>query len=141
MHRVGGALLELEPRVDVLGVLADDDEVEVVAQVASALVSLDRPHERVQIEGLAQGDIDAAEAAADRCRDRTLERNLVLADRLQNMVGQGCAVLSDGSFARLVDVPLELDSRSLENPYCGFADLGADAVARDQRYCVLSQSV
>ena len=141
MHRVGGALLELEPRVDVLGVLADDDEVEVVAQVASALVSLDWPHQRVQVEGLAQSNIDAAEAASHRGRDRTFERDLVLADRLQNVVGQGCAVLGDGSFARLVDVPLELDSRSLENPYCGFADLGADAVARDQRYGVLSQSV
>src|SRR5713226_8911098 len=53
------------------------------------------------------------------------------------VVGKGRAELRNGGFACLVDVPLELDAGCLEHPHRGFADLGTDTVARDQRYCVL----
>src|SRR5260370_772207 len=45
--RVGRALLELDAGIDVLGVLAHDHEVEVIAQVAGAFIRLDRAHERI----------------------------------------------------------------------------------------------
>ena len=63
---VGRALLVLDPGVEVLGVLADDDQVDVVEARADARVRLARPHLRVQVELLAQADVDRAEAAADR---------------------------------------------------------------------------
>ena len=69
---VGRALLELDPGVDVLGRLADDHEVDVVVAGADARVGLARPHLRVEVEALAQPDVDRAEAVADRRRDRPL---------------------------------------------------------------------
>ena len=69
------ALLELDAGVEVLGVLADDDQVDVVEARAHASIGLARPHLRVEVERLAQADVDRAEAAADRRRDRALERD------------------------------------------------------------------
>ena len=75
--RVGGARLVLDAGVEVLGVLADDDEVDVVVAGAHALVGLAGPQARVEAELVAQRHVDRAEAGADRRRDRALERDLV----------------------------------------------------------------
>src|SRR5438093_12197142 len=140
MLRISAALLELEARVDVLGVLAHGDAIEVVAQVARSLVSLHRAHERVEVEGLPQRHVDAAKAAAYGRGDRSLQRHLVLADRFQHRLRERRTELSDRRLAGLLHVPLELDTRGLEDAHRGVADLGANAVARDERYGVLGQS-
>src|SRR5438270_10141057 len=134
-------MLKLDARIDVVGVLAHDDEVEVAAQVASTSVSLDRPDQGVEVEGLAERDVDAAEAAADGRRDRSLQRDLVLADRREHRVRERRAELGDRGLTCLLDVPLELDTGGFEDPNCRFADLRAHAVPRNQRYCVPTQSV
>ena len=54
----------LEARVEVLGVLADDDEVDVVVPALHPGQRLDRAHVRVEVEGLAQGHVDRGVAAA-----------------------------------------------------------------------------
>src|SRR5438128_11858065 len=141
MRGVGRALLELEPGVDVLGVLPDDDEVQVVAKVARALVRLHRPDERVEVERLPQGDVDAAKTAADRGRDRPLQRNFVLADRFEDVFGERCSEFRDRRLAGLLDVPFELNPGRLEDADGGVADLWTDAVPRDQRYGMPTQSV
>ena len=64
----------LDAGVEVLGVLADDDDVDVVEPGAHAGVGLARPHAGVEVELVAQRDVDRAEAGADRRRDRALER-------------------------------------------------------------------
>ena len=135
------AFLKLKSRVDVLGVLADDDEVEIVAQVAGAFVRPDRPHQRVKVESLAQGNVDAAKSTSDWSRDRALERDRVLADRLQDVIGQRGPELCNRGLARLLDVPIELDPGGLEHANRRLADLRTDAVPRDQRYGVPSQPV
>src|SRR4051794_41979452 len=62
--------LDLDAGIEVFGVLADDDQVDVVEAGAHTRVRLAGAHLRVQVEALAQGDVDRAEAAADRGRDR-----------------------------------------------------------------------
>src|SRR5439155_5296982 len=64
------ALLELDACVQILGVLPDYDQIDVVEARAHARVDLARAHLPVEIECLAQADVDRAEAAADRRRDR-----------------------------------------------------------------------
>ena len=66
------ALLVLDAGVEVFGVLADDDQVDVLEARAHAGIRLAGAHLRVEVEALAQGDVDGAEAAADRRRDRAL---------------------------------------------------------------------
>ena len=76
LGRLGLALLELDAGVEVLGVLADDDQVDVLVVAAHAGVALARPHAGVQVERLPQQHVDAAEARADRRGDRGLERRV-----------------------------------------------------------------
>ena len=54
--------LVLEPGVEVLGVLADDDQVDVLEAARDARQVLHRPQVRVEVERLAQPDVDAGEA-------------------------------------------------------------------------------
>ncbi len=71
------------PGVEILGVLADDDEIDALKAARHAVDVLDRPQVGVQIERLPQPDVDAGEPFADGRRDRALERDLVLADRVE----------------------------------------------------------
>src|SRR6185312_7819648 len=72
------SLLELDPGVEVLRVLTDDHEVDARVAGAHPRVALARTHLAVEIEGLAESDVDAAKAGADRRRDRPLEGDAVL---------------------------------------------------------------
>ena len=65
LRRVGGAGLVLDAGIQILGVLADDDEVDALVARAHPGVALARPHAGVEPELVAQGDVDGAKA---RCR-------------------------------------------------------------------------
>ena len=64
LERAVGAALELDPGVEVLGVLAHDHEVDRRVGVAGAHagIHLARPHLRVHVERLAKPDVHRAEA-------------------------------------------------------------------------------
>src|SRR6202171_5192852 len=123
MVRVRRALLELESRIDVLGVLSHDDEVEVVAQVARALVGLDRSDQGEEVDLLAERHVDASKPAADRRRYRTFESNLVLANRGEHMLGKRRSEFGDRCLAGLLDVPIELNTGGFEDSNGRIADL------------------
>ena len=133
LGRVGRALLELDPDVEILGVLAHDDEVDVLVARAHARVRLARPHLRVEVEPVAQRDVDGAEALADRRRDRALQRDAVAADRLERRLGQRvAAVLVHHVRAGGLDVPLEVDAGRLEHAARRLGELRAGAVSGDE---------
>ena len=122
----------LDARVQVLGVLADDHEVDVVVARLEALDRAGRAQVRVQAEHLAQRDVDAAEAGADRRRDRALERDLVAPDRLQDVLRERRPVLGHDALAGVLDLPLEGDARGVEDTAGRLRQLRTDAVAGDQ---------
>src|SRR5258708_7784424 len=134
MRRIARPLLELDAGVDVLGVLAHDHEVEVVAQVARALVSLDRAHERIQVELLAQGHVDASEPGTDWRRDRSFDRDFVLANGGKHRLRERGAEFLDGGLARLVHIPIELDAGGFEHAHGRVADFRPDPVTRNEGY-------
>src|SRR5258705_7531264 len=104
-----------DARVEILRVLADDDEVDVVV---AGLEALDRPRRSevcVQPERLAKGDVDAPEAAPNRGRDRALEGDLVPADRLEDVVRERRAVLGDDGLAGVHRLPFEVDTGGVED--------------------------
>jgi len=49
---------------------------------------LHRPHARVEVEHLAEGDVEAADPAPDRRGERALDGNEVLLDRLGRLLGE-----------------------------------------------------
>ena len=75
----------LDAGVDVLGVLAEDHHVDV-ARVRhrrhDAREVAHRPHAGVQVEVLAHRDVERADAAADRRRERALDRDDELLQRV-----------------------------------------------------------
>jgi hypothetical protein len=75
-----GYHLVLEPGIQVLRVLAHDHQVDPLVARRHRRDVPHRPQVREQIERLAQADVDAAEAAADRRRHRPLQRDLVAPD-------------------------------------------------------------
>ena len=131
-----GADHVLDPGVEVLGVLADDDEVDVLVARVEALDRARRAQVRVEAERLAERDVDAPEARPDRRRDRALERDLVAADRFEDVVRQRRAVLGDHRLAGLDDLPLELDPGRVEDASSRFRQLRPDAVARNEGHAV-----
>src|SRR6266566_7929385 len=91
LERFRLALLVFDPGVEVFRVLADDDQVDVVEPRADALIGLARAHLRVEVEGLPQADVDGAEAAADRRRDRALDRDPGAPDRFERRLRERIA--------------------------------------------------
>ena len=81
--------LVLDSGVQVLGVLADDDDVDVLVARAHARVRLAGAQACVQLELVAERDVDRAEARADRRRDRALEGDAVLATDSSVSSGSG----------------------------------------------------
>ena len=97
------ALRPLDAGVDVFGVLAEDDHVHQLGALdrrRRALEVADRPHAGIQVEDLAQRDVDAADAAADRRGQRALDGDLVGSHRLERVVREPLAELLFGLFAR-----------------------------------------
>ena len=133
-HARGGLRsgLVLDARVEVLGVLAHDDEIDVVVARADACVRLARPETRVELELVAERDVHRAEAGADRRRDRPLQRHAVRLHRGERLLGERCARLLHHVDARLADVPVEVDARRLEDASGRLGELRPGPVAGDE---------
>src|SRR4051794_5439036 len=122
-----------ESAVQVLGVLAHDDDVDVFEARDDVRHRLDRPQIRVEIERLAQPDIDRREAGADRRRDRTFERDLVAEDRFKHLGRQRIAEARYGLGADEVLFPFDVDAGAFDDRDDRGSDFGADAVTGQQR--------
>ena len=96
----------LDAGVQVLGVLADDDEVDVLVAGLETLDRARRAEVRVQAQRLAERDVDAPEALAYRRGDRPLQGDLVAADRLEDVLRERRPVLGHDRLARVDGPPI-----------------------------------
>ena len=134
LDALGGVLADhvLDAGVQVLGVLADDDQVDVVVAKVEALHRARRADVGVQVERLAERHVDAPEPATDRGRDRALERDVIAPDRLEDAVRERCPELLDRRLTRHDRLPLEADAGRIEHAGGRLRQLRPDAVAGDQ---------
>ncbi len=124
----------LDADVETLGVLPHDHEIDVV--VARVGLHRDRrPHVGVQVEVLAQRDVDGAEAGAHGRGQRALQGDPVALDRIQRFLRQRVPEGFSGVHAGDLALELQRCARGLENAHGGVHDLRADAVAGNQRNC------
>jgi hypothetical protein len=126
----------LDARVQVLGVLSDDDEVDVLVARLQTADAARRPQVRVEPKHLAERHVDAAEPLPHWRRDRTLEGDLVALDRVQDVLGQRRSVLGHDGLTRVDDLPVEGDARRVEDASGCLRQLRSDAVAGDQGHTV-----
>jgi hypothetical protein len=83
-----GTPFELDALVEVLGVLADHDQVDVRMADRDAGKGTGGPHRGEEVEALAERHVHAAEPRADRRRDRAFDGDAAIADRVEGLVGQ-----------------------------------------------------
>lgn len=121
----------LDARVLALGVLADQDGVDVVVGGLVAGDGAAGPQVGEEVEGAAQGQVERDVALADGRGERALEGDLVALDALNRRVRDGgLAVLED---RRDIDrLPRDGRLGRGEDVLDGLRDLGADTVALDQ---------
>ena len=110
----------IDAGVDVLGVLAEDDHVDLLRVLhgrGDALEVLHRSQADEQVEHLPQRDIQRADAAADRRRQRAFDADEILAKRVDRVVRQP---VIEFVLRRLPGEDLE--PRDLLLPAIGFLD-------------------
>ena len=129
-------LLELDAGVQVLGVLADDDDVGLGEAGADPGVALAGADAGVEVELLAQEHVDAAKARAHRGCGGPLDADAVALDRVQRAVGERGALLGVDVLAGGLLVPVELDPGGLDHAPGRLDELGAGAVAGDEGHGV-----
>ena len=132
-----------DSRVDVLGVLAEDHDVELLGMLDRARHASEVAHRAqayVEVEHLAQRDVERADAAADRRRQRSLDAHQEFAEGLDGLVGQPVLPLIERLLARKHFHPRDLAlaavnflDRVVEDVLRRLPDVGAGAVALDER--------
>ena len=126
------ALLELDARVQVLRVLANDHDVGLGEAGAHALVGLAGPDAGIEVELLAERHVDRAVPRADRRGGGALDGDAALADRVEGAVGERIALRLVDVDPGILEVPVELDPGGLEHSLGCLRELGPGAVSRDE---------
>ena len=123
--------LVFQSRVEALGVLPDDDQVDVLVTGTDAGHGSDRSHGGVQAEVLAELDVHAGEAVTHRRRDRSLEGETVVLDGLQGLGRQHGAVLLRGGGPRREGLPCDARKGGVDHLLRRLGHLGPDSISRD----------
>ena len=130
----------LDARVLALGVLTDQDGVDVVVGGLEALDGPAGTNVGEEVEGATEGQVQRDVTLADGGREGTLEGNVVPVDALDGLVGDdrlAVGVQARGDVARL---PLDGHVGGLVDVLDRLRNLGANTVALDERDGVLAVS-
>ena len=122
----------LEAGVEIFGVFADQDDVDVFKSRFHAGEILHRAEVGVEIQSLAQGDVDAGGAAGDGGAGGAFQGDLVAADRFDGGLIDGLAFFRGFVGAGFEFFPVDLDACGFQDAADGGGDFGADAFAGDQ---------
>ena len=141
LKRLGdvGGLHVLDTGVEILNVLAHHDEIDAAARVGGGHTGhlADGTNVGVGFEQLAERHVRTLLAKANGRGERSLEDHACLLDRGDRVVRDagGKTLLEDFS-AGLVDLPVDFDTRSVDNLACRLCNFRANTVAWNQRYCL-----
>ena len=138
--RVGRARRHLQAGVDVLGVLPEDHHVDQMRLPHRRGHALEPPHRaqaHVEVHDLADGDVEASEAAAHRCGQRALDADEMLiegGDGVGRQPVPGLVVgLLAGQHLEPGDAAAVLGRGRVEHGPGGGPDVDADPVALHER--------
>src|SRR5207248_11119696 len=137
------AFLPLHPGIHVFCVLAKDHDIHALRMLyrrGHTLVVAHRAHTGIQIEDLPQGDVQRADAAADRSRQRSLDGDAKGANGIHGIVRQPRFEFAESFFAGEDLVPdyatpaaIAFIYGSIEDAPRSSPDIAAGAVSLDVR--------
>ena len=134
-HRHVAGVVVLDARVEVLDVLADDDEVDALAVVARghARDLARRADVGVGLEQLAERDVGALLAESDGRLERALEGDPGALDGITGLARHAARVAElEHLGAGCGHLPVDGDAGCLDDAASRLGDLGADAIAGDE---------
>src|ERR1700757_1000144 len=124
----------LQARVKTLCVFADDDQVNIRIARGNVRQVPDGAEICVQIEFLAEGDVDARKASAYRRGDRALESDAGSFNRLGQFLGDILAQLFVGFGTDREGLPFKLHPSRFQDAYGRLRYFGPDSISGDQSY-------
>jgi hypothetical protein len=132
-----------DTRIDVFRVLAEDHHVDFFGMSnrrGHAAVPADRPQTDEQVEQLPQRDVQRADSAANRRRQRSLDPDVVGAKRLDGLVRQPVVELLEALFAGVHLFPRDLPlpavcavDRGVHHPHARAPDVRSGPISFDER--------
>ena len=128
LHHAGHDFV-LDAGIQSFGVLADDDQIDAGIARRNRGQIANRAKVGEQFELLAQCDIDAGEAAADRRRDRPFQADTGALDGLGQLLRNVLVIFLEGLGAGGEGLPLELDAGGFQNANASFDDFRTDPIA------------
>ena len=132
--RFGGLALGLvlDPGVEVLGVLADDDEIDVLVARADARVRLARPEQAYSSSSWRSATLTERKPVPIGVVIGPFSATPLAFTDASVVLGERCAGLLHDVDARLADVPVEVDARRLEDAAGRLGELRPGPVAGDE---------
>ena len=115
------------------GILAHDHQVDVLITRFDPGQILDRPQIGIEIESLAQLDIDAAKSFAHRRRHRPFESDLGLVERIHQRPRDGRPMFFQSLGAGQMGIPINFCAGGFDDFQCRLDYFGTDPIARNQR--------
>ena len=122
----------LDAGIQALGIFPDDDEIDAGIAGRNMGKVLNRTEVGVELELLAQGNVDTGKASADGRGHRPLQSDPGAFDGLDQFLGNIFVVLGERLGPYLKDFPIELHPGGFQNAHRGLRDFGADAVAGNE---------
>ena len=128
----------LDAGVQVFGVLAENHHVDLDVGEArgDAGQRVHGSHISVEVEALAQSDVDAGEAASDGRGDGALEADAGSVQAIEDAFGKRLAGLENKRGVELGDFPIDGDAGGIDGAAGGPRDFRTDTIAGNQSYKV-----
>ena len=140
---LGSSLLPLDAGVDIFGILAVDDDVHEFGMLhgrGCAFVVPHGTHAGVEIQDLAQGNVQRADAAAHWCGQRAFDSDAEVTDGVDGVIGEpvvefGFGFLSGEDFVpgHSSFIPIRSLNGSIEHTDGSLPDVAARPIAFDVR--------
>ncbi len=126
--------LMLQAGVQVFGVLADDDQIDVLEAGPEAREILHRTKIGVKIQSLTKSHVDAPRSASDGRGHRTFEAYAIAAHGLDSFFIEYAAGIGGAGCCASVNLfPVDLDAGRFQDAAGGAGNLGADSFAGQKR--------
>ena len=132
--------LELDASIQILGIFANDNQVDVVIATTSTGKRNDRAQADVKAKRLAKRNVHAAKTSANGSRDWSLNGNFVALDGFNRRIRERRAVGFKAMRASLSDFPIDIHITGLDNALHSGRSLNADSITGNQGHRMTSHS-